>query len=262
MPYVSNPEDGVQINYENTGNGPPLLLLHGFMQDLEFWRIAGYVDALAPHYQLILVDDRGHGRSGKPHDPAAYVMDRRVGDLLAVMDDLGIDQAHFWGFSLGGYIGFGMLELAPERLRSAIIGGSHPYPLDPVVINRNIDALKPGMHAYIASVESNIGRLPEPYRERRLAQDHQALIASLIARRDLMPAYGNTLAKLNVPVLLYAGTLDAIHDQVKEVSQASPVIEFASIGDVDHGATFMRSDLVLHSVSTFLEQAESHRRYG
>src|SRR4051812_9895736 len=75
MPYVTN--DGVRIHYAVEGDGPPLLLHHGFTIDLTAWYAWGYVDALKEEYRLILIDARGHGASDKPHDPAAYEMDLR-----------------------------------------------------------------------------------------------------------------------------------------------------------------------------------------
>ncbi len=91
MPYATN--DGVRISYEREGSGPPIVLQHGFTRSLEGWRDSGYVAALRDDYELILVDARGHGKSDKPHDPAAYTLDKRVGDILAVLDDAGIARA-------------------------------------------------------------------------------------------------------------------------------------------------------------------------
>ena len=71
MPYVNS--QGLRIHYQVEGDGPPLVLQHGFSDSLESWYDFGYVDALKPDYTLILVDARGHGQSGKPHDPDAYV---------------------------------------------------------------------------------------------------------------------------------------------------------------------------------------------
>jgi hypothetical protein len=87
VPYADN--DGIRIHYEVEGVGPPLMLHHGFTISLEEWRRFGYVDALKSEYQVILIDARGHGASDKPHDPAAYEMARRAGDVVAVLDDLG-----------------------------------------------------------------------------------------------------------------------------------------------------------------------------
>ena len=116
MPYTENA--GVRIHYETEGSGPALVLLHGFMSSLEDWATCGYLSALRPHYQVIMIDSRGHGESDKPHDEAAYTLDRRVSDVTSVLDALNIDQAHCWGYSMGGYIGYGMADTAPGRLRT------------------------------------------------------------------------------------------------------------------------------------------------
>ena len=125
MSYAIN--KGVRIHHEIVGNGPPLILQHGFTQSIKDWHRAGYVEALKPHYQLILVDARGHGQSDKPHDAAAYPLSSRVNDIVAVMDSIGILRASYWGYSMGGWIGFGMAMEARARLRAIIIGGQDPY---------------------------------------------------------------------------------------------------------------------------------------
>jgi len=75
MPYADN--QGVRIHYRVEGEGPPLVLQHGMIQSIEDWYERGYVGALtAAGFRLILADARGLGRSDKPHDPAAYGLDR------------------------------------------------------------------------------------------------------------------------------------------------------------------------------------------
>ena len=98
MPYVDN--SGVKIHYHVEGEGPPLVIQHGLTSSLENWYAYGYVEALKKDYRLILVDARGHGLSDKPHDPADYELGLRVRDILAVMDDVGVDKAHNLGYSL------------------------------------------------------------------------------------------------------------------------------------------------------------------
>lgn len=129
MPDVIN--DGVRIHYEREGSGPPLVLQHGFTRSLEGWRDSGYVDALKDDYELILIDARGHGKSDKPHDPADYALDKRAADITAVLDDAGIDRAIYWGYSMGGQIGYALAQYAPERFDALILGGMHPYARDP-----------------------------------------------------------------------------------------------------------------------------------
>lgn len=80
--------NGIYIHYQVTGKGPPLVLHHGFSDDLRSWYEYGYVAALAPHYRLILIDSRGHGRSDKPHTATTYTQRARSYDVLAVLDAL------------------------------------------------------------------------------------------------------------------------------------------------------------------------------
>src|SRR5688572_19971027 len=99
MPYALN--QGVRINYEVEGDGPALLLLHGTTHCMEDWREAGYVDALKGYRQLVILDLRGHGKSDKPHDAAAYDWPVVVNDATSVLDDRGISSADVFGYSGG-----------------------------------------------------------------------------------------------------------------------------------------------------------------
>jgi len=113
MPYATN--QNVRIHYQVEGEGLPLVLQHGFSNSLDTWYERGYVDLLKHDYRLILIDARGHGASDKPHDPEAYALQLRAGDIVAVLDQLHIAHAHFFGYSMGGWIGFGLAQYAPER---------------------------------------------------------------------------------------------------------------------------------------------------
>jgi pimeloyl-ACP methyl ester carboxylesterase len=127
MLYADN--RGIRIHYRVEGEGPPLILQHGFTQSIDDWYDFGYVDALKRDYRLILLDARGHGQSDKPHDPSAYRLNKRVADVTSVAD-AGVAKAHFWGYSMGGWIGFGMAKYAPGRVDCLVIGGAHPYARD------------------------------------------------------------------------------------------------------------------------------------
>ena len=65
-------------------------------------------------FNAVLFDARGHGKSDKTHEPAAYELALMVGDMVAVLDALGIDQAHYWGYSMGGKIGLGLARHYPD----------------------------------------------------------------------------------------------------------------------------------------------------
>jgi pimeloyl-ACP methyl ester carboxylesterase len=125
MPYANN--RGIRIHYEVEGQGPPLVLQHGLSGYLDRWREFGQVEGLKNDYQLVLVDARGHGDSDKPHHTEAYQLELMVGDVVAVLDDLGISKAHYFGYSMGGRIGLGIAKHAHERFHSLILGGASPY---------------------------------------------------------------------------------------------------------------------------------------
>src|SRR5262249_36679509 len=125
MPYANN--HGIRLHYQVEGEGPPLVLQNGFSDSLESWYEMGYVIPLQHDYRLILIDARGHGASEKPHDPAAYTIQQQAADVVAVLDALAIPDAHFFGYSMGGRIGFALAKYAPTRFPTLIIGGASPY---------------------------------------------------------------------------------------------------------------------------------------
>jgi pimeloyl-ACP methyl ester carboxylesterase len=129
MPHATN--NGIRIHYEVEGQGPPLMLHCGFLQDLQRWYQAGYVDALRDDYRLILIDPRGHGASDKPHDVESYALPNYVADAVAVLEDAGVSKAHYFGYSMGAGIGFAAGVFSPECFTSLILGGGRPYFREP-----------------------------------------------------------------------------------------------------------------------------------
>src|SRR4051812_17951565 len=102
MPYVT--VGNLRNHYEVEGAGDPLVLLHGISDSLASWYDFGYVEALAPDYQLILVDLLGHGDSDKPHDPDAYRYEAHADHVIAVLDAVGVPATHLLGYSMGGFV--------------------------------------------------------------------------------------------------------------------------------------------------------------
>ncbi len=117
--------NGVAINYIVEGSGPPIVLVHGFASSLQGnWRVPGIVDALTSSGRRVMaLDCRGHGRSGKPHDPEAYGGTRMADDVIALMDHLQIDRADLAGYSMGGFIAASLLVRYPRRFRSVVLSG-------------------------------------------------------------------------------------------------------------------------------------------
>ncbi len=116
--------DGAVIHYLAEGRGDPVVLLHGITGTAASnWGAAGIIDRLAEEFRVIAVDQRGHGRSDKPHDPGSYG-ERMAQDVVDLLDHLRLQQAHVVGYSMGGFITMKLLTLAPDRLLSAVVGGA------------------------------------------------------------------------------------------------------------------------------------------
>jgi pimeloyl-ACP methyl ester carboxylesterase len=253
MPYA--PNNGVRIHYHVEGHGPALMMMHGWSDSLEDWHDHGYVDAMKSSYRMIVVDARGHGRSDKPHAPEAYAMDTMVSDMLAVLDQLGIDQTAYMGHSMGARMGYSLASIAPERITAFILGSSAPDNDRPYRYHRRARRLGYGMERYLAGVESRYGRMePEDHRERFLANDALALSALTTAIGN-SPGLESLLPNMDTPVLIYAGSEDVIHPYAQKAAESGPTASFVSLTGLDHDAAFKRSDMVVPHVEKFLASA-------
>lgn len=124
MPTIAR--DGATLHFAERGSGPAVILQHALSADARSWDAIGVVDALvARGLRVILPDALGHGRSG-PAGADRVDLANRVRDLLAVADALGIDRFHYAGYSMGGWLGIGLLRDAPARLLSLAIAGWDP----------------------------------------------------------------------------------------------------------------------------------------
>jgi pimeloyl-ACP methyl ester carboxylesterase len=122
MPILNR--NGTALYYEVHGEGPALLLTHGFMCTSEIW--SAQIDALSRYLKLIIWDIRGHGRTLTPVDAAQYSEGAAVSDIAALLDELGAQDAIIGGHSLGGYLSL-MFQLNwPERVRALLLIGTGP----------------------------------------------------------------------------------------------------------------------------------------
>lgn len=120
MPHVA--VDGINLYYEERGEGTPVIFVHEFAGDSVSWHLQ--MRHLARRYRCIAYNARGYPPSDVPEDLAAYSQERAVEDILGVMDGLGIARAHIVGLSMGGYatLHFGILH--PERCLSIVVAGA------------------------------------------------------------------------------------------------------------------------------------------
>lgn len=259
VPYARNALDASRVYFEDDGGeGTPVVFLGGFLDTVDLVRgspIAQALHELPEKFRLVFVDHRGHGRSDKPHDAEAYAMPLRVADVVAVLDELGIERAHFIGVSWGGRLTFGIGEHASERTRSLVIVGQQPYAIDPdgpltrVVGEALAASREQGIEALVRAFEAIAGRYPESVRAVYLASDAAAMRAAWSAAMAEGSITENLGAwEVRCLICVAADDVDFI-DQARRAADEIPNAEFLSIEGTDHlGMDTARVDPVLPAV--------------
>jgi pimeloyl-ACP methyl ester carboxylesterase len=259
MSYADN--NGVKIHYEVEGNGPPIILQHGITGEINIWRLRGYTDELKKEHKLILIDARGHGKSDKPRETAAYAPEAMTGDIIKVLDDLGVEKTRYWGYSMGSMIGFQLLRLHPQRFTSLILGGMsanlhHSNEERVGEDNTRIfieKAFREGVDSAISLRERAGVVMDEAVKQYYRGLDWGAMYAAFKGItgwryvEDLLAGY-------STPCLWYAGTRDPFHDGARRGAGLMRSAKFVSIPGTDHNGTMFSSGLVLPHVKRFLSE--------
>lgn len=253
MDFATNPVDGTRIFFTSTGadTGPPVLLVHGSLLSHQIWRTFGYVRALRDSHRLILVDQRGHGRSDKPRESAAYSMDLITGDLLAVLDATETETVDYVGYSFGGRTGLHLAARAPHRMRSLIAGGASAAPqkgaLDGLFFPNSADVLEErGMEAFIEEWSTRrIFPVDSGTRAAFMRNDALALAAYFRAS-DADPGLPDeALTSMSVPTTMFVGSEDV--DRIDDTRRAAALIPGAALHVIrgyDHSTTVAAPEAV------------------
>lgn len=211
---------------------------HGLTGSGERWRDTRYASGLGSNFHLHLIDARGHGKSDKPHQQEAYGRRRQAAEVVPVLDDLGIDAAHFWGHSMGGNVALTLGYHHPARVQAVVVTRYSPFAAEgdevAEMVAWAID-LQGGMETFVMGYERRHGPLPDDAKERWLANDGQALaacVAAMIAESD-----GRQLAHLTAtetPVLLLVGTQEPFAERVREAANLLPRGRFIPLKGLVH----------------------------
>jgi pimeloyl-ACP methyl ester carboxylesterase len=121
MPHATTP-DGVRIAYQVRGEGPPLVLLAGQANNHHWWD--GVRDDFHASHRTLTLDYRGTGESDKPDRP--YSTELFAQDVIAVLDELGVDRADVYGTSMGGRVAQQLAARHPHRVRALVLGCTSP----------------------------------------------------------------------------------------------------------------------------------------
>ena len=209
--------DGAQLAYRETGQGRPVVLIHGYFSNGSVnWVKYGHAAAIADRgFRVIMPDLRGHGDSARPHDPAGYPPDVLADDGFALLAELRLTDYDLGGYSLGGRTVLRMLarDATPDR---AVVAGMG---LDGVLHAT-------GRNDHFRHILQNLGtferRSPEGKAEvflRSTGTDPYAVLHLLDANVDTPR---EKLAKIDVPVLVLAGTEDDDNGSAVALAAALP----------------------------------------
>jgi pimeloyl-ACP methyl ester carboxylesterase len=252
--------NGVKIHYTVEGKGEPVLLIHGFAASGDLnWRNAGVIKALADHYQVITIDNRGHGASEKPHDPTKYG-EEMVEDAVRLLDHLGIKKAHVVGYSMGGMITAKLLTTHPDRLLTATLGGHGGLKEgdDTATLEKLADSLDAGKGLAPLIIALNPPGKPLPTQQQiderskmlLSRNDAKALAAVVRGWKGLMVS--NEKLKANkVPTLALIGELDPLKRGVDALEGKMNNVQIVVIKGTDHMTAFGNEQFA-KELNTFL----------
>jgi len=191
---------GCTINYKVVGHGPPIVLLFGFGMSLEEWFQFGYADTLSEKYKVIAIDPRGHGKSSSPIVSEAYTLKNLSSDVTSVLDQINVDKAFIYGYSLGAKIALGVAKYYPERLMGLILGGFE--------INSKVDLSNDILISTLHSGGTEWRKLWESLMDvpapmgLRLDNAHTNSLIALRMQEAKWASFKPVLSKIKIPTLL------------------------------------------------------------
>jgi pimeloyl-ACP methyl ester carboxylesterase len=240
----------MRIAYDVLGTGTPVVMLHDFGESSGFWHEHGYVEGcLARGHQVVLVDLRGHGGSSKPVDPAAYGCPQSCRDVIAVLNDAGIDRAGLLGYGMGGRIALSLAIHASERVCAVAAGAAHPF-AERTQLCR--EALAKGLQAWVALMERRFGGLSAATRRRLMANDPAAIAAVVECDR---PDMADALAKSPVPILLFLGKEDPRYPLAVSFAEQAGA-RFIGLAGHGHATAAGTCREILPRILDFLEEPQ------
>lgn len=220
----------VTLHYEVYGEGFPLLLIApgGMRSALSIWNNMPWnpITVLAKHYRVIAMDQRNAGDSTAPVTATDGWADYTA-DQLRLLDHLGVDQFHMLGMCIGGSYGFGLIQAAPERVRSAVL-------LQPIGLDDNRDAFFDMFDAWAADVSARQPAVP--------ATTWAALREQMFGGEFLFNVDRAFVRACQTPLLIAAGN-DLYHPRSTslEIAELAPKADLlVDWKEPEHSADFER----------------------
>ena len=216
---------------EGGQRGPPVLLIHGFASSHRInWGGTGWV-AFLRHSgrRVVALDNRGHGASAKPHDPADYATPLMAGDAAGLLAHLGIESADVVGYSMGARIAAFLALAQPERIRRVVLGGLGIHLVEgaglPIGIADAMEAEAP------ETLADPMQRAFRAFADQG-GNDRAALAACIRGSRQTLAAAD--VARIKQPVLVAVGTRDAVSGDGPALARLIPGAKALDIPGRDH----------------------------
>lgn len=254
MPYLDS--GGLRLYYTDSGGGLPVLWHTGGCGDATMWERAGYLAGL-PGYRHLLFDHRGHGRSQAPAGMAGHHMSCYAGDVIAVLDDAGIERAVMAGYSLGARIGYAVAAAHPGRLAGLVALDSVPDPAEQPADLRASAAtvMAEGTRAVIERMAGSESQPPPAWLLDHLCATDAAVFAGAYEAFATAPPFWATAGQISVPTLLLLGVGDDEQDwwaRGEAAASALPDASAIALPGLGHLQAFWRTDLSLPPIERFL----------
>lgn len=263
---------GVRLRVLEEGEGPPLLVLHGFTGDAE--SMASVALGLRDRFRVLRVELVGHGESDAPDAPGAYAMEACVTQLLALIDALGLERPHLLGYSMGGRTALATVVADPDRFASLVLIGATAGLADPKLRAERVAADRAladriegeGLEAFVDAwmalpLFASQARLGEAAlaraREGRLRNRPHGLAQSLRGMgAGAQPPLHERLGRVTCPVLLVVGDEDEKFEAIAaELAADLPNARRAVLPEAGHAAHLEAPESFAEVVGEFLSLA-------
>lgn len=202
-----------------SGHGDPILLIHGFASSYHVnWVGPGWIKTLTEAgYRAIAFDHRGHGRTSKSYDPADYTPSLMAGDAAALLEHLGIDRAHVFGYSMGARVAAFLALARPDLVATLTLGGLGYGMVD------GVGDWDPIADALVAEDPATVthprGKMFRSFAD-QTGSDRKALAACIATSRELLSEAD--IRQIAQPTLIGVGTKDDIAGSAEKLAALLP----------------------------------------
>jgi pimeloyl-ACP methyl ester carboxylesterase len=227
------PSGGIDIAFVDEGQGHPVLLIHGFGSNHRVnWVSTSWTrDLLAARRRVIALDNRGHGESSKPHDPAAYRISLMADDSRRLLDHLGVENADVIGYSMGARIALSLALAHSERVRSLVLGGFGDATMKRELFSPAETIIAALRAPSLAEITDPRGRTYRIFAD-QTGSDREALVACILGARD--PVTASELQRIAAPTLVAVGSEDVSAGSAERLAERIPGARALSIPGRDH----------------------------